>query len=338
MTKTDAALLAALGDCLESGDTLPQAIGKIEMAGAEARSWAALVRRTVKPEPPFAGALRASGLFGEDERSLLPTDGAGAEVALPLQAVALRRRRAATRRRAIRLGLLGPFAFAALTVILDPLPNLVTDEPFVWPVVRGLLVLCVLTFAIVAGMPALLRSARTRNRLLRACSAVPGIGWFAAQHAEEELATALAAYVENDAVTPAGLGAAASLLSWSALGGVLGTTATLARPAAAPLAMGGLEPAARHLSLATNLAIVGGVASRRLAERLRLRADAIEVVLTSRLRLAVRVAAYILVVVLSVSSLVGMISRGLPGMPMLPGGSVSPDQQQLEDLLKQLDK
>jgi hypothetical protein len=337
MTTTDPALLAALGDCLASGDTLPQALGRIEMAGATARYWTAVVRRTAGSDAPVGAALRGSSLFREDERLFLPTDGAGSQVALPLQAVATRRRRAAARRRAIRWGLVGPFAFAALTIIFDPLPNIITDEPFVWPIVRGLLVLSVLTAVIVAGVPALLRDPRTRNRLLRVFSAVPGLSWFATQHAEEELATALTAFVEDEQITPAGLAAAASLLAWSPFAAALRTASATPRSEAL-LPMGGLEPVVRHLSLATNLAIVGGVASRRLGERLRLRADAIEVALTSRLRLALRIAAYALVVVLSIISLVGMISRGLPGMPSLPGGSSSPDQQQLEDLLKQLDK
>lgn len=337
MTTTDPALLAALGDCLKSGDTLPEALGKIEMAGAAARHWTALVRRTVRPDAPVAAALRGSSLFSEDERSLLPTDGSGPQVALPLQAVGMRRRRATARRRAILWGLAGPFGFAALTVILDPLPNLVTDEPFVWPVIRGLVVLFTVTLAVVVGVPWLLRNSRTRTRLLRACSAVPGLAWFAAQHAEEELATALAAFVDDEQVSVAGVAAAASLLAWSPLGPTLRAAAASPRPAIR-LPIGGLEPVARQLSLATNLTLVGGVASRRLNERLRGRAEAIEVRLTSRLRLALRIAAYTLVVVLSVSSLVGMISRGLPGMPTLPGGTESPDQQQLEDLLKQLDK
>jgi hypothetical protein len=101
--------------------------------------------------------------------------------------------------------------------------------------------------------------------------------------------------------------------------------------------MGGLEPVARQLSLATDLAIVGGVASKHLAQRLAQRGEAIALFLTARLRLVARIGAYALVVLFSVSSLVGMISRGLPGMPTLPGGATSPEEKQLEELMKQLE-
>jgi hypothetical protein len=77
-------------------------------------------------------------------------------------------------------------------------------------------------------------------------------------------------------------------------------------------------------------------ASKRLAQRLTRRGEEITGLLTARLRLLFRIGAYALVVALSISSLVGMISRGLPGMPTLPGGEMSPDQKELEDIMKQL--
>jgi hypothetical protein len=142
-------------------------------------------------------------------------------------------------------------------------------------------------------------------------------------------------FVDGEEVRAAGFTAAASLVAWSRLGETLRLMGTVPSPST-PLPMGGLEPLAPHLSLATNLAIVGGVASKRLAERLTGRRDAVAVLLTARLRLVVRIVAYALVVALSVSSLAGMVSRGLPGMPTLPGGVTNPDQQELEELLKQM--
>jgi len=167
---------------------------------------------------------------------------------------------------------------------------------------------------------------------------VPGIRWFASLHAEEELASALVPFADGEEVGTLGFTAAASLLAWSRLAEALRRAAGSVRPPSTSLPMGGLEPLAPQLSLATNLAIVGGIASKRLAERLTRRADAIAVLLTARLRLVVRVVAYALVLVFSVSSLAGMVSRGLPGMPTLPGGLTSPDQQQLEELLKQMER
>jgi hypothetical protein len=340
MTTTDAALLEALGDCLESGDTLPQALGKLAMAGGAAGWWTDQIRRSVRADVPAGSALRQTRLFEPDELPLLPAEGPDAAAAQPLHAVVLRRRRGVARRRAILWGLVAPFAFAALTVLLDPLPNLVGDDPFLWPEIRGLLVLTILGLTVFAGLPALLRRPRARARILRMCSAVPGLRWFTALYAEEELTTALVPFVVGEEVSPAGLAAAASLLAWSPLAETLRGAAASVRPPSTPLPMlpmAGLEPIARQLSLATNLAVLGGVASRRLADRLTQRGDAIAALLTSRLRLTLRIVGYSLVVVLSIGSLVGMISRGLPGMPTLPGGATTPDQQQLEDLLKQLE-
>jgi hypothetical protein len=154
---------------------------------------------------------------------------------------------------------------------------------------------------------------------------------------EEELTTVAVPFVDGAVVRNDGLTAAASFLAWSPLGQTLSIAAVAARPASAQLPMGGLEPVARHLSLATSLTIVGGVASGRLAERLAQRGDIVAALLTARLRIAVRVGAYALVVLFSLGSLVGMISRGLPGMPTLPGGTASPDQKELEQLMKQLE-
>lgn len=337
MLTADAALLDALADCLESGDTLFEALEKVATAGGAAEHWAHEVRRSVRTEVPVARALRESNVLDDDELSLLSAEGADVVVASALHAVALRRRRSLARRRAIRWGLVGPFGFGALTVVLDPLPNLITGGAYLWPVLRGLLALFILTFAIVAGIPALFRDQRARPRALRLCTAVPGVRRLAALYAEEELTTALVPFVDSGEVRTAGLTAAASILAWSPLREALRVATRQVRSPSKPLPMGGLEPVARQLSLATDLAIVGGVASKHLAERLTQRAEAITLLLTARLRLVARIGAYALVVLFSVSSLVGMISRGLPGMPTLPGGATSPEEKQLEELMKQLE-
>jgi len=336
MMTTDAGLLDALADCLESGSTLVEALEKVAKAGQAAEQWAQHVRRSAQSEVPAARALGESRVLDGEELCLLSAAGTDAAVASALRAVALRRRRSLARRRAIRWGLLGPFALGALTVVVDPLPNLVTGGAYFWPVFRGLFMLLIVSLAVVAGIPALLRDPRAHSRALRLCSSVPGVRRLAALYAEERLTTALVPFVEGGEVRTAGLTAAASLLAWSPLGESLSVAARAVRPPSMPQPMGGLEPLARQLSLATNLAIVGGEASKRLEGRLAQRAEAITLLLTARLRLVVRIAAYALVVLFSVSSLAGMISRGLPGMPTLPGGAISPDQKELEELMKQL--
>jgi hypothetical protein len=358
MIRSNTALLDALADCLGSGDTLFEALAKIGTVKGTAEAWAQQVRRSVRSEVPLASALRESGVLDDEELSLLSGEGADAAAASALHAVALRRQRSLGRRSAIRWGLVAPFAFGVLAVVLDPLPNLITGGAFLWPVFRGLFTFVIPTLAIFAGIPALLRSRRTRPAALRLCSAIPGVRRLADLYAEEELTTALAPFVDNGSggVTTAGLSAAASLLAWSpSFVEALRRAARSVPPAPGPLAtgrphevggpgaglepMGRLEPLARQLSLATDLAIVGGVASQRLAQRLTQRAEAIAPLLTARLRLVTRVGAYTLVVLFSISSLVDMVSRGLPGVStVLGGGATTPEQKQLEDLLKQLEQ
>src|SRR5450432_2148525 len=117
MLTADAALLDALADCLESGDTLFEALDKVSTAGAAAENWTHDVRRSVRTEVPVARALRESNVLDDDELSLLSAEGADLVVASALHAVALRRRRSLARRRAIQWALVGPFGFGALTVV-----------------------------------------------------------------------------------------------------------------------------------------------------------------------------------------------------------------------------
>ena len=336
MIPSDPMLLDALSDCLESSDTLFEALDKVATAGPAAEDWTRRIRRSVQADVAVARALREADLVTDDELSILSADAAPGPA---LRAVALRRQRALARRRTLRLGLVGPFAFGALTVVLAPLPDIITGGSYVWSVLRGLFVLVLLSLAIVAGTPALLRGPRARRSTLGICARVPGLRYFAALYVEEELTTALAPFADGGELRPAALTAVAPLLAWSPLGETLrlGTSRSVPPPAR-PLPMGGLEPLARQLSPATCLAIVGGVASKRLSERLALRGEAIALRLTARLRLVTRIGAYTLLVLFTASSLAGMIARGLPGMPTLPGGATSPDQKELEDLLKELEK
>ncbi len=337
MSITNAAL-DAVADCLESGDTLFDALGKVAIARGAAGDWAQRVRRSVRPHAGLAGALRESNVFDDDELSLLLSAESAGSMASALRVVTLRRRRSLARRRALRWGLVVPFGLGALTVVVDPLPNLITGGAYVWPVLRGLSTLVVVTLAIVAGIPALLRDRRARPRTLRLCAAVPGVRRLTALYAEEELTTALAAFADGGELRPAGLLVASSLLAWSPLGEPLRMATRSVRSAPDPLPMGGLEPLAPQLSFGTDLAVIGGVALKRLADRLAQRGEAIASLLTARLRLVVGIGAYALVVLVSVNSVLGLISRGLPELPSLPGGGTSPEQKQLEDLLKQLEQ
>jgi hypothetical protein len=391
MTPTDTALLDAVADCLESGDTLLLALQKVATAKGAAARWAQRVGPAARAGIALAEALRQANVLDGDELLLVSAtgddrggqrpdndrggqrpdndrggqrpdddqggqrpdndrggqrpdndrgDGAGATA---LHAVALRRRRSLARRRGLRWALVVPFALGALTAALDPVPELLTGGAYVWPALRGLLCVVVLTLAAALGVPALLRDPRARRWVLRLCTALPGAARFAALYAEEELTTALAAFVDGGEVRSAGIAAAASLLSWSPMSqGLRLASRSISSVSSAssrdPRPMAGLEPLAHELSLATSLAVVGGVASRRLAQRLAERGEAIAALLTARLRLVVRIGAYALLFAFSISSLVSMASRGLAGLPGFPGGATSPDPKELQDLMKQLEQ
>jgi hypothetical protein len=276
-------------------------------------------------------------VIDDSECELLSADGADDIAAAVLHVVVARRRRQLARRRSIQLGLAGPFGVGALTVVLDPIPNLITGGSYVWPVFRGFVVLGLLAVGIIAGIPTFLSDKRRRTKVLGFCAALPGIRWFAKLYAEEELTTALLPFVAGGHVGDAGLRAASVLLGWSKLGEAMRLAEnTVGRPPLPPL--GGLEAIAGQLTLATKLAVVGGVASKRLAERLTQRGEAIAVLLTARARVVVRLGAYGIIVVFSICSLAGMLARGLPGMPTLPGAAGNVDQKQIEELMKQLEQ
>jgi len=337
MSTTNAALLDALADCLETGEPLPDALARVAAAGGAALGWAERIGRSLRADVPIAAALRRTELLDHAELALLSAEGADLVAPALLHALVLRRRGQVERRWAVLRGLIGPLGFAALTVVLDPLPNLVSGGPFVGPVLRGLALLVVLGVALFVGVPALLRHPTRRARALRLCAAIPGLHAFTALHAEEELVTVLVPFVEGRRINRQGLAAAAGLLAWSPLGEALRIASRADVPPQAPLPMGGLESLARHLSLATRLTLVGGVGSGRLAERLRQRGESLTPLLTRRLRLTAKGAAYALVLLFSVASLAGMVARGIPGLPTLPGGAGSADQKQLEELMKQLE-
>jgi hypothetical protein len=337
MTATTPLLLDTLADCLSAGDSFPVALGKIGAAGPAAGVWAAHVGNSAHGATKVGDVLGASGLIDDVERTLLATEGAEGGLPALLRAVAERRRRQITRRATLLRGLVGPFLVAAITVVLDPLPNLLGDGDFAWPAVRGLLLLCALSLAAVVAVRWLFGDPSARRVTLRAIMSVPGARYFGALHLEEELTTALAPFAVGGAVADTGLRVAASVVAWSPIAEPLRLSGRADRATADPPApMGGLAPLAGKLSPETHLAILGGVATKRLGERLAARGNAISAQLTQRTRLLVRVSAYGLVLVLSTISVVGMVGRGLPTMPNHSHLGAA-DQKQLDELMKVLE-
>ena len=135
-----------------------------------------------------------------------------------LHTLAIRRRRRATLRSAILRGLIGPIAIGALTVVLNPLPNLVGNASYVGPVLRGLFLLGLATAFVVAGVPALLRSPSIGPRVFALCARLPGLAWIASRYAEGELVTVSAPFVARSEAGSEGLLAASTMIAWSPLG------------------------------------------------------------------------------------------------------------------------
>src|SRR5580658_10426468 len=133
MPASDASFLDALAACLGAGVSLSDALSRIETAGADASLWVRRIRPFVRPESSVGGALHAARAIDATEGALLALAVTPDAVERLLHALALRRRRRATLRSAILRGLVGPVAIGALTVVLNPLPNLVGNGSYVGP-------------------------------------------------------------------------------------------------------------------------------------------------------------------------------------------------------------
>jgi hypothetical protein len=330
MIAADADFLDVLAACLGAGVPLPDALSRIETAGPQAARWVQRIRPFAQPGSSLEGALLAARILDGAESALLALAVTPDAVEALLRALAVRGRRRSALRGTILRGLIGPFAIAALTVVLDPLPNLFGSASCVWPVFRGLLVLALLSAFVVFSVPALLRSPTLGPRLRGACAGMPGLAWLAALHAEGELVTASAPFVARPQGGSEGLLAVSSLFAWSPLAEKVRAVAAAGAP---DLALQRLAP---HLSLATNLSIVSGVASKHLAWRLAARGEEIATELVAHTRIVIRVAAYALVVVLTLQSLASLLSRALPGMPLVPGADPSTEQKELDEAMKHL--
>jgi hypothetical protein len=332
MIASDAPFLDALAACLGAGVPLQDALSRIERAGFAASRWVQRVRPFVRPESSVESALLGAGAIDATEHALLAAAVTPDAVESLLHALVLRRRRRSALRAVVLRGLAGPFAIAALTVVLDPLPNLIGSGSYVWPVFRGLVVLGLVTALVVLGIPALVRSPNVGPRLLMLCARVPVLDWLAARHAEGELVTMSAPFVARPGIGSAGLVAASATLAWSPLGEKIRVAGA---DGAAPASV--LERLAPCFSLATNLSIVGGIASNDLATRLAARGEEIAAELSAHVRIGVRVAAYVFVGLLTLQSLANLFSRALPGGGLLPGVVPSAEQRDLDEVMKELE-
>src|SRR5580700_5903440 len=138
MTRSDSVFLDVLAACLGAGDPLLDALSRLETAGGEASRWVQRVRCFVRPGGSVESALYAARVIDAGEHAILALASTPAALGALLHALTVRGRRRDSLRRAILRGLVGPFAVAALTIVLDPLPNLMGSGSYVGPVFRGL--------------------------------------------------------------------------------------------------------------------------------------------------------------------------------------------------------
>jgi hypothetical protein len=123
------------------------------------------------------------------------------------------------------------------------------------------------------------------------------------------------------------------MLGWSPLAERV-RVAALANATTPEWALARLAPS---LSIATNLSIVSGIASNQLGARLASRGEEIADLVTTRLRVGIKVVAYVLVVLLSLASLASLVSRALPWASGLPGVAPTTEQKELDEVMKELE-
>jgi hypothetical protein len=333
MFASDTHTLDALAACLRAGLPLDDALLRLETAGGGASRWVKRVRPFVRPGETVEKALAGAGTIDEGEQALLAPATTPDAVAGLLEAISARRRRRARLLRSVLGGLLGPFAVAAITVVLNPLPALLFGSigEYVGSVVLGFLVLGVVTGLIAVGLPVLLQSPKAGPRTLGLLARIPLVDLLVGRHAEAELLTIVGPYTGGPEAAPAAMAAAAAVLDWARLGRAARAT-TAEEPA------GALVRLAPHLSQATNLAVVEGVAGGKLPARLAARGEEIDAALTKNVRLVARIVAYTLVVVLSLGAYVDLVGRALPGgnIPLLEG-MPSGEQKDLDELMRELE-
>lgn len=346
-----AALAADWLDALASGLEVRggplQALEALREAGASSLAISAGVRAGLQRRLSLANALLEVGVIAPSEALALARAGAGrgsdgapipdgpphpAVVAL-LRALARRRRAVAARRRAVLVGAAGPLLLLWVSAITEMLPGMLlgtssSGSVFTWPLVcTGLLI---------AGLRLLGRPGRDPAPFERRLLSLPGLSTrLTRPHAEGVILDVLGAMTVARLDVERTLGVLDALCAPYAGGPTQGWLRRAAQRAAGSLttAPGALVEAGPD-DEALSLVLIAGESAEAGAGVLADRGAARLAQVTTRLRLGVRWALYLVALYLILRGLVGGLSSPLGGGGLgLP--SIDPSQmKELERLLR----
>ena len=298
-------LLAALASALASGASPPAALAWLAGAGPASARVARQLEEGLK-SGSLSSALTSAGLVAADEAAVVAAGDASAALAWTVDW----RRIRAERRRAIRGAVIGPLAFAALTLLAEPLPSLVMGAGLFGGALRATLLLAAATAALWFGVPRLL--VRRRAWFAR----VPFVGALLRLDEEDAAAALVAAFAARD-----NLGAAPSVAR------------AIAAPFAESLIAAAADPSLRAPSLSESFALALSVGARQgelPARMAAFHADRART-LTARLRRVARVVAFAVAAAVAVQATSHLLSGPLPGL----GGNV--DTPEMRELERELD-
>jgi Type II secretion system (T2SS), protein F len=153
-------LLDALGAALGAGATVADALKLVASAGPASARAARLVEEGLAGG--LARALANANLLAPDEEPLVQLGERESCVASSLAFTVARRRQRRARRRAAWGALAGPLAFAVLTLLFDPLPQVMLGTGSFAGALRNLAWLAASTALLMLGVPRILRRAKLR--------------------------------------------------------------------------------------------------------------------------------------------------------------------------------
>jgi hypothetical protein len=153
-------LLDAIGAAIGAGASTADALKLIASAGPASARAARLVEERLAGG--LASALAGAKLLAPDEEPLVQLGERESCVASALSFTVARRRQRRARRRAAWGAVAGPLVFAALTLLFDPLPQIMMGTGSIGGALRNLGWLAAVTAAVMLGLPRILRVVKIR--------------------------------------------------------------------------------------------------------------------------------------------------------------------------------
>lgn len=314
---THADVLEALAASLGAGLSVGDACRVIARAGPASAQLARQIDDGARATP-LPAVLASLGLIAEDAKAVLTFANTAGRLPAGLRWVAARAAARQRRGRALLGAIAGPLVFAALGLLLEPLPQLFLGGAFPW---RSAL----RPTALLLGTTALAITLvwRYGSRVIAGVrtpgARVPFVGALFRLDAEADAAALIAEFADAE-----GLGAvqgAAPLV--------------LAADWAQALAAIAADPTAPVTTMSETmaLAIGAGQTARDLPSRFLAIARALEERLTARLRTTVRLAAFAVLAAIAVHGVQRLLATPLPGLNgdlgNLPLGN-TPEMKELE--------